>query len=911
MKSRISSRSLRLLFVLLSSTVGGTLFGQNLLIDFSSTTQDGGPAPQAGYQSYNAGHEITADFITRSYSAFGATIDITPDWPNTTDNRAQQMIDRGGGNDANWDNANTDLNLVTDWLGIDTRTGNGGNGNWDGATEGTPTFMTLTVANLPAGTYGWTSYHHDTENVHTNFQIELSTDGGNSFVNLGQDFYMSDSSPGGSPDSGNDGGGGVQVGPDAESLTSTVNFSIEATGVDEVVIRFAPLSGALGNAVHNQLWGINGFELSPLSDADEDDLPDSFEQLIIEANPDDAIETIEDVLPGEDFDNDGSSNAEELTRGTSPVEADSDEDGLLDGAEDGGGTWINTDQTGSNPLNSDSDGDGLLDGSENPDLPHDSDNPATQPGTNPNEADSDGDGVTDGSEIFTDGTNPTDADDFYDPFASIDGALLVDFNSTTQDGPANNQDGFQPYDAGHEVPADFVTRSYTAFNTTVTLTPGWPNTTDNRVQQMIDRSAGNDANWANTNDDVNLVTDWIGVDSRTGQGGNGNWDGTPAGTPTYLTLTLGDLPRGTYQWTSFHHDTENVHGFFQIEISTDGGASFENLGQEFYMSDSTSGGNPNSDDSVNGFTGIEDGANGAGTLTSTTNLEFTAGGDDVVLRFAPLSNIAVHRQLFAVNGFILRRTGGNRLRITDFSRDPNTDELSVSWESKPGKLYNLRSTLDPSSTKPEDWELLEPHEDIAATPPLNTLVISRPADGERYFVVEEFNAPPLTVFTENFETGGAGWIATSEGAGTTTEWELGTPDPDLFGGPPAARSGSQCYGTDLDAYYVEDTLIRLQSPPIDLSGIVGGNISYFQWRDIEETFDSATVRLLDASNSSEIAILAGSLDGLSTSWEEVSHPIPAEAEGMTVILEFVLQSDDIGNQAGLYIDDISIQGPAL
>ncbi|HAO97143.1 MAG TPA: hypothetical protein DCQ96_13870, partial [Verrucomicrobiales bacterium] len=224
--------------------MGGTLCGQNLLIDFSSTTQDGGPAPQAGYQSYNAGHEITADFITRSYTAFGTTIDITPAWPNTTDNRAQQMIDRGGGNDANWDNANTDLNLVTDWLGIDTRTSNGGNGNWDGATEGTPTFMTLTVANLPAGTYGWTSYHHDTEHVHTNFQIELSTDGGNSFVNLGQDFYMSDSTPGGSPDSSTDGGGGVLVGPDADSLASTVNFTIEATGVDEVVIRFAPLSGA-------------------------------------------------------------------------------------------------------------------------------------------------------------------------------------------------------------------------------------------------------------------------------------------------------------------------------------------------------------------------------------------------------------------------------------------------------------------------------------------------------------------------------------------------------------------------------------------------------------------------------------------------------------------------------------------
>jgi hypothetical protein len=35
-----------------------------------------------------------------------------------------------------------------------------------------------------------------------------------------------------------------------------------ATGSDDVVLQFAPYAGALGDAVHNQLWGINGFQLT-------------------------------------------------------------------------------------------------------------------------------------------------------------------------------------------------------------------------------------------------------------------------------------------------------------------------------------------------------------------------------------------------------------------------------------------------------------------------------------------------------------------------------------------------------------------------------------------------------------------------------------------------------------------------
>ena len=232
---------------------------QDLNIDFNSTTQDSGPHNNAGFQAYDAGHEVAADFDTKTYNAFGTMVGITPDWPNTTDNRVRQMIDRGMGNDDNW--LDSDIDGITDWLGIDTRTGNGGNGNWDGTT-GDPTYMTLSLSDLPAATYSWTGFHHDTENVHTNFAVWLSTDGGSNFTQM-PDGYMSDSTEGGNPDSATNGSPGLVTDLGGMLAAGSIYpMEFTANGTDDVVLRFAPYSGVLGDAVHNQLWGINGFQMS-------------------------------------------------------------------------------------------------------------------------------------------------------------------------------------------------------------------------------------------------------------------------------------------------------------------------------------------------------------------------------------------------------------------------------------------------------------------------------------------------------------------------------------------------------------------------------------------------------------------------------------------------------------------------
>ena len=65
-----------------------------------------------------------------------------------------------------------------------------------------------------------------------------------------------------------------------------------------------------------------------------------------------------------DEDSDGSTNAEELSRGTDPFRPDTDGDGLLDAVETATGVYVNATDTGTSPTDADTDDGGVLDGEE-------------------------------------------------------------------------------------------------------------------------------------------------------------------------------------------------------------------------------------------------------------------------------------------------------------------------------------------------------------------------------------------------------------------------------------------------------------------------------------------------------------------------------------------------------------------
>ncbi|YCM45166.1 lamin tail domain-containing protein [Verrucomicrobiaceae bacterium 227] len=261
--------------------------------------------------------------------------------------------------------------------------------------------------------------------------------------------------------------------------------------------------------------------------------------------------------------------------------------------------------------------------------------------------------------------------------------LYVDFNSTSLDGGPHLENGYQAFSAAHEGGTPPAGQTYPAFGASVTVTPTWPNTTDNRVRQFIDREPGNDDNWGTST--IDLLTDWMGCDCRTRSGGNGNFNGV-AGTPTYLVIALADLPGGDYSWRSFHHDTENIHSEFQVEISIDGGTSYTSLAGPFSITDSTDGGAPESSQRY------RDNAFDKDTLPSTVNFDFTAAsGQEVLIRFAAHSTGLTHQDFFLINGFEIES-----LASASAPTDLTLSASAIARTAAIGTLVGDLTTTDPT-----------------------------------------------------------------------------------------------------------------------------------------------------------------------------------------------------------------------
>ena len=136
----------------------------------------------------------------------------------------------------------------------------------------------------------------------------------------------------------------------------------------------------------------------PINDADNDGMEDAWEAAHgLNPELDDAHE---------DPDEDGLANVFEYQFLADPHDADSDNDGLVDGVETGTRKYVGVEDTGTHPLRRDSDGDGYLDSRENPFA----DGSTNQVRTDPNRTDTDNDTYNDFLEI-THGFNPNDEGD--------------------------------------------------------------------------------------------------------------------------------------------------------------------------------------------------------------------------------------------------------------------------------------------------------------------------------------------------------------------------------------------------------------------------------------------------------------------------------------------------------------------
>ncbi|MEO1836606.1 MAG: LamG-like jellyroll fold domain-containing protein [Akkermansiaceae bacterium] len=240
-------------------------------------------------------------------------------------------------------------------------------------------------------------------------------------------------------------------------------------------------------------------------------------------------------------------------------------------------------------------------------------------------------------------------------------------------------------------------------------------------------------------------------------------------------------------------------------------------------------------------------------------------------------------------------------------------DLSFAWESQAGMFYTLMSSFDLAADL-STWESVNVPGSvevdgvfqIASTPPGNMHTIPRPGDATRYYRVQEFPLPPVTVFSDDLESGLGAWTMGSDGT-PGSEWALGTPSNV---GPLGTNSGVNCFGTVLDGNYGFTAEVWLRSPAIDLTGASAATLSYAEFKDIEISFDSGTVNILDAADDSFITELDSGIEGQSPQWDSASHQLPVEALGKVIKIEFRLFSDDITNLAGWYLDDVVVTTPA-
>lgn len=235
----------------------------------------------------------------------------------------------------------------------------------------------------------------------------------------------------------------------------------------------------------------------------------------------------------------------------------------------------------------------------------------------------------------------------------------------------------------------------------------------------------------------------------------------------------------------------------------------------------------------------------------------------------------------------------------------NAPNLDFIWNSQGGKLYKLWSSPNLLTAPPTGWTLVQ--QDIVATPPINTLQILQPADPRMFYVAEDYPAPPVVVFADNFDGPPAGWTTSAAGGTPATGWELGTP---TVVGPAAANTAPNCCGTNLDSIYGYETDIWLRSPVIDLTAYTAGNLEFMEFRDIEDNYDSGTIRVLAADDNEVLGVIATGIDGTFAGWQNYSKALPPAAFDEPIRIEFKLVTDDYddGAFAGWYIDDVVITG---
>lgn len=177
---------------------------------------------------------------------------------------------------------------------------------------------------------------------------------------------------------------------------------------------------------------------------------------------------------------------------------------------------------------------------------------------------------------------------------------------------------------------------------------------------------------------------------------------------------------------------------------------------------------------------------------------------------------------------------------------------------------------------------------------------------------KEAAPPPIeTIFFDDFESAGIGWIH----GGVQDEWEIGSP----LVGPSSAHSGENCWGVDLDDTYNDNADCWLLSPGIDLRNTSCAYLSFWLWNSVEDMdYEFHDPLWLDLTvDGIQFYPICSHMGGINDDlvipdvggWSRIVLDLSPYL-GNVVQIRFRFQSDYNYVQAGSYIDDVHVYGRA-
>ena len=554
---------------------------------------------------------------------------------------------------------------------------NSGSGTWsmegDDSGPATNTITSLPIA-VPTTHEIQVSFDHRYSIEGGNWDgagLQISIDGG-AFTNVPSSAFTQNGYTNPLPLIGNH----VLIGLDGFSTDSagygdgTFITSIAKVGVidagSSLQVRFVGAFDEGAKGPGNPNWEIDSVKVETLTDADNDGMDDAYEDAnSLDKNVDDSAG---------DLDSDNSTNLEEYIRGTDPNNDDTDDDGVLDGNEDGGGTFVSATETGTDPLVADTDEDGLADGVENGGGTFVS---ATQTGTDPNKADTDGDKQKDGFEVNR-STDPNDPNSksAVPTITLIDGLLggdLTDPEDDGVDGETIFADGDNPQTAGEN------------FN--------WISITAN-AEEYFGNFGGSEGSF-----DV--------FDNQIGGGQNKLCCG---GEPVEITVQFEVAVSLTHITLTSSNDTPGRDPLdFEIQGSNDG-TVFETI---YARAD---------DESIWGATR---------NLTAQIDLPSPSDAYEYIRYAVTRTGIGVHAiseiEYFGETGPVAP------LQISSIDVNSATNEVTLTWNSRDNRTYSVFTSSDMTGFSEDVDDSIPSGGDLTSF----TFALSNPIDVRRFFRVVE------------------------------------------------------------------------------------------------------------------------------------------------------------------------------